>query len=44
MHKGQPVEQGETTSVFAAPQPPYTRWLLDAAPGARTQEASRRIA
>ncbi|MGL4962484.1 MAG: dipeptide ABC transporter ATP-binding protein [Inquilinus sp.] len=44
MHKGRTVEQGETDSVFTAPQHPYTRWLLDAAPGARTQAASRRIA
>lgn len=44
MHKGRTVEQGETGSVFAAPQHPYTRWLLDAAPGARTQATSRRIA
>jgi peptide/nickel transport system ATP-binding protein len=44
LHKGRTVEQGKTASVFAAPQHPYTRWLLDAAPGARPHTASRRIA
>lgn len=32
MHRGQIVEQGDTDSVFRAPQHPYTQRLLDAVP------------
>jgi peptide/nickel transport system ATP-binding protein len=33
MEKGVVVEQGRTGDVFAAPSHPYTRALLEAAPG-----------
>jgi peptide/nickel transport system ATP-binding protein len=33
MEKGVVVEEGRTGEVFAAPSHPYTRTLLDAAPG-----------
>jgi peptide/nickel transport system ATP-binding protein len=33
MEKGLVVEEGRTGDVFAAPRHPYTRTLLDAAPG-----------
>ena len=32
MHKGKLVEQGETAAVFARPQHPYTRLLLESVP------------
>jgi peptide/nickel transport system ATP-binding protein len=33
MHKGEVVEYGTATEVFAAPRHAYTRSLFDAAPG-----------
>ncbi|MEJ0077748.1 MAG: ABC transporter ATP-binding protein [Alphaproteobacteria bacterium] len=33
MHRGEVVEEGTTTAVFAAPQHHYTRALFDSAPG-----------
>jgi peptide/nickel transport system ATP-binding protein len=33
MHKGEVVEEGQTASVFSAPQHAYTRALFDSAPG-----------
>jgi peptide/nickel transport system ATP-binding protein len=33
MHKGEVVEEGTTTAVFAAPKHDYTRALFDSAPG-----------
>lgn len=35
MRKGQVVEQGDVTSIFSAPQDPYTIQLLDSVPGQR---------
>ena len=36
MQQGEVVEQGRTASVYAKPQHPYTKLLLDAAPGRAT--------
>jgi len=33
MQRGEVVEQGLTASVYAKPAHPYTKLLLDAAPG-----------
>ena len=33
MQKGEVVEQGMTAAVYAKPSHPYTKLLLDAAPG-----------
>jgi peptide/nickel transport system ATP-binding protein len=33
MHKGEVVEEGQTATVFSAPQHAYTRALFDSAPG-----------
>ncbi len=41
MRAGEVVEQGEIARVFAAPEHPYTRMLLEAQPGLREPKSSQ---
>ncbi|MGH9410886.1 MAG: oligopeptide/dipeptide ABC transporter ATP-binding protein, partial [Vicinamibacterales bacterium] len=43
MHLGRIVEMGDTASLFASPQHPYTRALLSAIPVADPDAPRRRI-
>ncbi|HEY4458546.1 MAG TPA: ABC transporter ATP-binding protein [Pseudonocardiaceae bacterium] len=44
MYAGRPVEQAPVTSLFAAPQHPYTIGLMGALPANALRERSRRLA